>query len=224
MLGKAAAEEYALALKEGQKEYKEHVQKELTPNPAVLDELLGQDAVESSVNVGLVDIPMHHIVGTKTAGRVLAFTPTFRPLLEADTEFAAKWISLCAAHLGDEGIQTPIECYEYLGNFYVQEGNKRVSVLRHFEAPRIAGNVKRILPAREDTPRYKAYLEFLEFYKLTGLYDVQFTTPGNYAKLLTAIGCAADQVWTEEDRRRFRANFYYFTEAMDAVCLSTHLL
>ena len=217
MDGTQAAEEYALALKEGQKEYKECVQKGLDPNPAVLEDILGKDAAESYVNVGLVDIPMHRIVGTKTAGRVSAFTPAFRPILEADTEFAAKWISLCADHLSDEGIHTPIECYEYLGDFYVQEGNKRVSVLRHFGAPRIAGNVKRILPAKEDTPRYKAYQEFLDFYKLTGLYDVQFTTPGNYAKLLSGIGYPTDRTWTEEDRRRFRANFYYFTEAMEAV-------
>lgn len=217
MLRKEAAEEYALALKAGQKEYKECLQKEVDPNPAVLEEILDQDAVESSVNVGLVDIPVHRIVGTKTAGRISAFTPSFRPLLEEDTEFALKWISLCEAHLGDDGIQMPIECYEYLGNFYVQEGNKRVSVLRHFGAPRIAGNVKRILPSKEDTPRYQAYQEFLEFHKLTGLYDVQYTTPGNYAKLLNAIGKTAEEPWTEEDRRSFRANFYYFTQALDEV-------
>ena len=51
-----------------------------------------------------------------------------------DTEFAAKWAGLCAAHLSDEGIRDPIKCYEYLGNFYVQEGNKRVSVLKSYEA------------------------------------------------------------------------------------------
>ena len=78
--------------------------------------------MDSCVNVGLVNIPIHRILGTKTAGRVTAFTPTFRPLLESDTEFAAKWISLCKAHLGDTGITDPIQCFEYLGNFYVQEG------------------------------------------------------------------------------------------------------
>ena len=217
MLRKEAAEEYALALKLGQKEYKECLQKEIDPNPAVLDEILSKDAVECSVDIGLVNIPAHRIVGTKTAGRISAFTPNFRPLLEMESEFAAKWISLCQAHLGDEGIQTPIECYEYLGNFYVQEGNKRVSVLRHFGAPRIPGNVKRILPAKEETPHYQAYQEFLEFYKLTGLYDVRYTVPGNYAKLLAALGRTTDTPWTEEDRRSFRANFYYFTQAMDAV-------
>ena len=211
-----AVEEYGKALKEGQKEYKDCLQKEISPNPAVLDELLETDNTENAVSLGLLEIPMHRIVGTKSAGRIAAFSPSFLPLMKADTEFAAKWINLCAAHLGEEGIQDPIECYEYMGDFYVQEGNKRVSVLRHFGAPRIAANVKRILPARTDTPRAKAYAEFLEFYKLTGLYDVRFTVPGGYAKLLSAIDLPADRVWTEEERRRFRAYFHYFTEALES--------
>ena len=217
MSRKEAVEEYAKALKEGQKEYKECIQKAMDPNPAVLDEILSPEAADTCVNVGLVNVPMHRIVGTKTAGRVSAFTPTFRPLLEADTEFANKWISLCADHLGDEGIREPIQCFEYLGNFYVQEGNKRVSVLRHFGAPRIAAQVKRVVPVMDESPKMKAYGEFLEFYKLTGLYDVLYTTPGNYSKLLAAMGYSSEQLWTEEERRHFRAYFYYFTEAMEAV-------
>ena len=212
-----AIEEYAKAYKEGHKEQKECVQKALSPNPVVLDELLDGDVAESCVDMGLVNIPIKRIVGTKTAGRVSAFSPSFCPLMDPDSEFAAKWISLCADHLGETGIQSPIECFEYLGDFYVQEGNKRVSVLRHFDADRIAANVKRILPKWDDSPRMKAYQEFLEFYKLTGLYDVQYTVPGNYAKLLEKIGRDSDTKWTEEDRRYFRASFYYFTEAMVSV-------
>ena len=217
MSRKEAVEEYAKALKEGQKEYKECLQKETNPNPIVLDEILEAETGEVCVNLGLVNIPVGRIVGTKTAGRVTAFTPSFRPLMEPDTEFAAKWISLCADHLSDVGIHSPIECFEYLGNFYVQEGNKRVSVLRHFGAARIAANVKRIMPVNDDSPRVKAYFEFLEFYRLTGLYDVQYTQPGNYVKLMEKIGKPSNEKWTEEDRRSFRASFHYFTEAMTAV-------
>ena len=115
-----AKEEYTKALKEGLREYKECTQKGIPGNPLVLDEILEEDSSENCVSVGLIDIPIQRIVGTKTAGRVTAFTPSFRPLLEPETEFAAKWISLCTAHLGEEGIQTPIECFEYLGDFYVQ--------------------------------------------------------------------------------------------------------
>jgi hypothetical protein len=82
--------------------------------------------------VGLVEIPTELIRGTKSAGRVFSFTAGFLPLLEETTEFGSKWVSLCMANLSEEGIRDPIICYEYYGNFYVQEGNKRVSVLKHF--------------------------------------------------------------------------------------------
>ena len=120
-------------------------------------------------DIGLVEVPAQRIVGTKSAGRISAFTANFRPLLEPDSEFGIKWILLCAAHLGDTGIQSPIECYEYLGKFYVVEGNKRVSVLRHFGAARIPGNVIRIIPPLTEEPRIRAYYEFMEFYKYSKL-------------------------------------------------------
>ena len=217
MNSQVALDEYAQALRLGQKEYRELLMAGKEPHPAVLDEILPELATESVYNVGLVDIPTERIVGTKTAGRITAFTATFRPLLDAKSEFGMKWVSLCKAHLGDTGITDPIDCFEYLGNFYVQEGNKRVSVLRHFDAPRIPGNVRRVLPARSEEPRIKAYYEFLDFYKLSGLYSVHFRRPGDYAKLLSYLGKHADEVWTEEERRNFSAYFHYFQDAFFAV-------
>ena len=217
MNSQVALDEYAQALRLGQKEYRELLMAGKEPHPAVLDEILPELATESVYNVGLVDIPTERIVGTKTAGRITAFTATFRPLLDAKSEFGMKWVSLCKAHLGDTGITDPIDCFEYLGNFYVQEGNMRVSVLRHFDAPRIPGNVRRVLPARSEEPRIKAYYEFLDFYKLSGLYSVQFRRPGDYAKLLSYLGKHADEVWTEEERRNFSAYFHYFQDAFFAV-------
>ena len=212
-----ATDEYALALRAGQKEYKDCVAAGRPGHPAVLDELLPENAAETVVDVGLVEIPSQRIVGTKSAGRITAFSPSFRPLLDAKSEFGAKWINLCAAHLGDVGITDPIVCYEYLGNFYVQEGNKRVSVLRHFGAPRIPGNVRRILPAPSEEPRIRAYYEFLEFYKSSRLYIIQFRRPGDYAKLLTYLGKKSDDVWTEDERRTFNAYFHYFQDAFQTL-------
>ena len=214
-----AADEYIQALKAGQKEYKELSAAGKPTHPAVLDELLPENAAETVVDVGFVEIPSERIVGTKSAGRITAFTPAFKPLLDPKSEFAMKWISLCAAHLGDTGITDPIVCYEYLGNFYVQEGNKRVSVLRCFDAPRIPGNVRRIMPPMSDEPRIRAYYEFLDFFKDAKLYCVQFRRPGDYAKLLSHLDKKMGDPWTEEERRTFRAYFHYFRDAflsMDA--------
>ena len=210
-----AVEEYAKALKLGQKEVRERKAAGLDPHPQVLAQN-ARDAADSSVYVGLVEIPADRIVGTKTEGRVSAFSASFYPLLEPESEFANKWIGLCYAHLAEDGIREPIVCYEYLGDFYVQEGNKRVSVLKTFGAARIPGLVHRVMPQDCDPVRLKAYNEFLEFYKYSKVYDLKFTQPGGYAKILEALQMAPDQKWEETDRRRFRAYLQYFREAFEA--------
>ena len=216
MFKQEATESYKAALKLAQKEFKERQARGQDPYPEVLDDILEDTTTDSSIYIGLVEIPTERIVGTRSSGRVSAFSAGFYPLLGLDSEFANKWISLCADHL-NEGIRDPIEGFEYLGNFYVQEGNKRVSVLKCNDAPRIPGIVRRIMPQPSEDPRIRAYMEFVEFHKLTGLYTVQFTKPGCYARLSAAVGIAPDAVWPEEERRRFRAYFQYFREAFTSL-------
>jgi len=212
-----AREEYLAALSRGKKEYKELLSADRNPHPAVLDDILGEQAGTTVQDLGVIDIPTARIVGTKSAGRITAFTPSFRPLLGPESEFAQKWYSLCRDHLGDVGIREPILCYEYLGNFYVQEGNKRVSVLRHFDATRIPGTVRRVVPPLSDDPRVTAYYEFMNFYKVSKVYNVQFRRPGDYARLLALLDREPDEVWTEDDRRTFNSYFQYFQDAYDQV-------
>lgn len=213
MASQEAVEQYSKSLRQGQKEIKEHAAGEKNAFPLVLNDILPN--LESSLcqDIGLIEIPSERIVGTVTAGRITAFSAGFMPLLSVDTEFAAKWMNLCDAHLSDEGIREPILCYEYLGNFYVQEGNKRVSVLRSFSAPRIPSNVRRVMPQASDEPHIKAYFEFLEFYKDAGIYDIQYRTPGGYAKLMAALGKSAGQRWTQQEQRSFSAYLQYFRDA-----------
>ena len=217
MIRQDAVEEYKRALRLGQKEYKERVMSGKPPYPAVLDELHTVALTDAVQDVGLIEIPAELIVGTKSAGRISAFTAGFLPLLDMDSEFATKWVELCVAHLSDEGIRDPIVCYEYLGKFYVQEGNKRVSVLKYHGAPRIPGLVKRLLPAQSEEPRIKAYYEFLDFYKASKIYAVQFRRTGDYAKLLSSLGKEPGESWTEREQKTFRAYFHYFTEAFTAL-------
>ena len=139
-----AREEYIQALRLGQREQKTLAAAGKNPYPEVLDEILKDAKAQTVHDVGLLEIPIDRVVGIRSAGRTHAFTASFRPLLNLDTEFASKWISLCAAHLS-EGIREPILCYEYLGKFYIQEGNKRFSVLKHMGAPRITGQVLRVM-------------------------------------------------------------------------------
>ena len=211
-----AKDEYISALRRGQKTYKELTAAGKPANPAVLDDILGDNVSYATQLVGLAEIPANRIVGTRSAGRISLFTPDFMPLAKPDSEFALKWINLCMAHSGGVGIREPITCFEYLGNFYVQEGNKRVSVLRYYDANRVSANVTRILPERSEEPRIKAYYEFLDFYKATRLYTVQFRRPGDYAKLLAFLGKEPGEVWTDAERRTFSAYFHYFQDAYES--------
>ena len=216
MYRQEAKEEYMQALRLGLREQKQLQSAGKEPYPQVLDQLLDGTALDQAREVGLVEIPVEQIVGVKSAGRIRAFTPSFRPILNPETEFAAKWINLCAAHLS-EGIQEPILCFEYLGKFYVQEGNKRVSVLRHMGAARITGTVRRILPPESEEPRIKAYYEFLDFYKATGIYQIQFRRPGDYGELLAHLGKTPGQRWSDREKRTFSAYYQYFRDAFSAL-------
>ena len=212
-----AREEYQAALKEGQKEYARLTSLGKDPGPAVLEELVPDIAKLTVQELKGQEIPMDRIAGTRTRGRTSALTASFLPLLPESSEFAAKWMALCEANLSDTGIRDPILCYEYLGSFYVQEGNKRLSVLKHFGNTRIMSEIRRILPERSEDARIRAYYEFVDFHRATGSYEVQFQKPGEYAKLLLALGKKPAEPWTEEERRRFSARYAYFKEAFAAL-------
>ena len=194
---KEALMQYNKALKQGRKTYKECILHGRYPYPQILDEILSNTMSMGQVDLGVIEIPIDQITGIKTEGRSSAFAEDFMPLLELDTEFSDKWIDLCIAHLGDEGIRDPIRCYEYMGRFYVQEGNKRVSVLKSYGAPAIPGYVIRLIPMWSEDPAVLAYYDFLNAYQMTGLYQVRFTRPGSFGKLQAALGYESDHIRTE---------------------------
>ena len=204
-----AITQYENALKAGKKYYNNAVSKGEDPYPEVLDEIINP-ADASPVNIGLVEIPIELIVGTYSGGRKNAFAGNFMPLMDQKSEFGIKWVNLYQYQI-EEGISDPILCYEYLGKFYVQEGNKRVSVLKSLGATDISGNVTRMVPQKSDDPKIKQYYEFMSFYKLSKLYTVTFTQPGSYAKLQAALGLEPEQEWPEEFRRSFNARFSNFS-------------
>ena len=206
--------QYQQALKQGQKTFKDRVHTGLNPYLTVLDEFLSRDMIAGYINIGTLEIPTEYIIGTKTSGRKEAFAADFMPLLPHNTEFCRKWVALCAAHL-TEGIRDPIVCFEYLGRGFVQEGNKRVSVLKSFNAVTIPARVTRIMPVWCDSEAIRVYYEFLDFFKLAGIYQIRFTTPGQYRKLQSALGFEADHIWTKEERTAFIAGYTRFREAYE---------
>lgn len=207
---------YKEALKQGQREKRHLISRGQYPYLPVMDELMSKERLNSGIKLGIMQIPSEFIVGTKTEGRTNAFAANFMPLLEEKTEFALKWRMLCKAHL-EEGIREPIKVYEYMNRFYVEEGNKRVSVLKFFGAVTIPAQVIRILPPKGEAPELKRYYEFLDFYKCTKINYIEFSRVGGYLKLQKQMGKTEDEEWTEEETRAFRANYYYFRQVFDSL-------
>ena len=159
--------------------------------------------------LGIQDIYLEQIVGTRTEGRLNCFSSSFYPILDDVSEFSSKWISLCQAHL-DEGIHDPIKVYEFMNLYYVLEGNKRVSVLKYFDAVTITADVIRILPPQIDRPDIKLYYEYIDFYNLSQLNYIYFSRPGSFAKLHRLIGKKRNEIWTDHDREDFASLYTSF--------------
>ena len=209
------SEDYVKAYKMGKKEYQNRMLRGQKPTLEVLDDILPENETLTMVSLGLVQIPIDQIVGTRYNGRSNAFASNFMPILEENTEFAIKWSNLNTAH-ENEGIRDPIKAWEYMNKFYVEEGNKRVSVMKYNEAISIPGNVTRILPKRTGDKEVKIYYEFLDFYKLSKINYIWFTQEGSFAKLQEAVGKKPDEIWTDDDKLIFSSAYTRFTAAYEA--------
>ena len=180
---------YDKARKLGIKSYKARVAQGQYPYLPVLDDIINKEDISSDVNMGLVDIPLDRVVGTSTAGRTQAFAANFMPLMEMNTEFAGKWAFLSDAHLS-EGIRDAIKVYEYLNYYYVVEGNKRVSVLKYYDADSIPAFVTRKVPKLTDDEEIKIYYEFMDFDRKTGVNFIWFSHTGGYKQLIEEVNRA----------------------------------
>lgn len=178
---------YQDARKSGLKEYSRNVSKGHSGYLPFLEGVLKNIEIVSEMDLGIVDIPLEKITGTYTYTRSLSFAANFMPLLGANTEFGQKWMNLCSAHLS-EGIRDPIKVYEYMNWFYAVEGNKRVSVLKYFNAYSIPGIVTRLVPKWDENDiNVVIYYEFMEFYRKTGINTIWFTRRNSFGKLLGYI-------------------------------------
>lgn len=206
---------YRDALAQGKKEYRSCIARGQHPYLPVLDEMIPAQRINMGVDLGTIQIPAEYLVGTLTAGRTTAFARNFMPLMEPKTEFATKWERLCQAHL-KEGIREPVKVYEYMNRFYVQEGNKRVSVLKFFNAVEIRAQVIRIMPENNDSKESKIYYEFAAFYKYSKVNFIEFSKLGSYAELQRFVGKAPEEPWTDEERNALKTTYFYFRQAYNA--------
>ena len=200
---------YKEAWRLGHKEYRACLSRGEYPYLPALDELLPEQSLAQQVDLGVIQVPAEMVVGTKTAGRANIFAKNFMPLGPEPSEFSGKWETLCQSHLR-EGIREPVKAYEYLRRYYVEEGNKRVSVLKFFGAVTIPAHVIRVMPEKNGSPESELYYEYVDFYSLSRIIEVEFSRPGSYVRLQALLGKAQGEAWTDEDRSDFRSAYYMF--------------
>ncbi len=165
--------------------------------------------------VGLREIPMYMIAGTKTAGRQNSFASNFMPLMDFGTEFSYKWSTLYDSAIED-GIREPIKVYEFMNKFYVEEGNKRVSVSKFIGYVSITGNVFRILPPKDGSIASRINYEYIDFFNVTGFFEITFSKPGSYAELAQYFGRDLKTVWPDELIEELRYAYMTFYKCYTA--------
>lgn len=207
--------DYMGALRLGRKQYQAAVAKGEYPYLPVLDDILENVKIVSEVNLGLIDVPLERIVGTKTKGRTEAFASNFMPLLNERSEFSSKWSNVYDYQIED-GINDPILVYEFMNRFYVLEGNKRVSVLKYLHAYSMQANVIRLLPQRSDDRDTRLYYAFVDFYQLSFNCDVWFSQEESYGKLQELMGKEPGEPWSEDDQIYFKGTYDLFKKVFEA--------
>ena len=159
----------------------------------ILDDLLDNVEICGEINLGTTEIPLGKILGTRTSARSNAFAGNFMPLLPENTEFGAKWCKLYESHIR-EGIREPIKVYEYLNRYFVQEGNKRVSVLKYLGAVAIEARVTRLIPKRDESNKQiSIYYEFLDFDRRATFDNLWFSHRGGFTGLVNLV-----ETWQHE--------------------------
>ena len=205
---------YEKARKLAMKDFRNRTSHGVYPYLQVLDGILSYTDIASEVKLGLMDIHLDQIVGTKTAGRTNAFAGNFMPLLASNSEFASKWSKLYDTHI-EEGIRDPIKVYEFMNYFFVLEGNKRVSILKYCDAVTVPAHVIRLVPTPNDSIENKIYYEFLDFYEKTSINYLIFSQLGSYASLTKLLDFEPDHVWNDTEKEFFRSAYNTFTDAFE---------
>jgi basic membrane lipoprotein Med (substrate-binding protein (PBP1-ABC) superfamily) len=207
-------EDYARARKLGLRQKGRDVSAGRYPFVAAFDDFYSSSDLGAEIPLGVMEIPVSLVAGTKTRGRQNTFSSGFMPLLGADTEFAMKWSNVFDAQR-NEGLRDPIVVYEYLQHFYVQEGNKRLSVVKYVGNPVIVASVTRILPRHGDERAIRIYGEFVRFFRVAPIYDLVFSREGSFERLAGMLGRNLEERWPDEAVVELRSGLARFERAYE---------
>lgn len=204
---------YRKANNAAKKEVKKKTKQNTDPYLKSLSSFLKEDMISEKISLGVMNIPTDKIVGIVTTEGKDMYTSDFMPLPAPDGDFSSKWCKLYWYYLSNKGVRCPITCYEYLGEFYILDGMKRVSIAKCHGVPNITASVTRLLPVKTGAPEIQRYYDFLNVFEKTGLYEVAFSKPYSFERFQKALGFDPEHVWNEEDRLEFLFNWHVFEYA-----------
>lgn len=210
----SAAEAYQSAHKAALAALAARKKENLDPYLPVLDHYLSALHIVSTRRFGSQEIQLRRIVGTCHEGRTEAFAYNFMPLLEENSEFAAKWMRLYSSAL-EEGLRDPIRVYLLYGRYFVEEGNKRVSVMKALNNPLIAADVYELTVVPDGLPDGPLYAAYLHFSAQSGISTILMSRKKNYAKLASILGINNEHTLSAEDRKTLISLFDRFEALYD---------
>ena len=143
-------------------------------------EIQKEENAYNSVNLGIKEIPLDKIVGS--VEKYADFDKNFVP---KNNVVKQRWINIYIGYTSDSMLPTVI-LYKIKDNYYVYDGNHRVSVAKFLNFATIEAQVEEFLPTK-DTKDKVIYRENMIFEKETGLSDIFLSEPIKYKYLKEEI-------------------------------------
>ena len=143
-------------------------------------EVQKEENAYNSVNLGIKEIPLGKIVGS--VEKYSYFDKNFVP---KNNIVKQRWISIYTAYMA-ETMLPPVILYKIKDDYYVYDGNHRVSVAKFLNFASIEAEVEEFLPTK-DTKDKIIYREHMFFEKETGIEEIILSEPIKYKYLREEI-------------------------------------
>ena len=143
-------------------------------------EVQKEENAYNSVNLGIKEIPLGKIVGS--VEKYSYFDKNFVP---KNNIVKQRWINIYTGYM-TETMLPPVILYKIKDDYYVYDGNHRVSVAKFLNFASIEAEVEEFLPTK-DTKDKVIYREHMFFEKETGIEEIILSEPIKYKYLREEI-------------------------------------
>ena len=156
-------------------------------------EIQKEENAYNSVNLGIKEIPLDKIVGS--VEKYSYFDKNFVPKNDIVKQ---RWINIYVGYMMDSMLP-PVILYKIKDDYYVYDGNHRVSVAKFLNFASIEAEVEELLPTK-DTKDKMIYQEHMFFEKETGIEEIILSEPIKYKYLREEIESYTDLLSKRRNR------------------------